>query len=93
MPYQDLVPVMYLTYVVAGTVFLLAVSTVLIRLLLACVLRGSSSGKPLGQEFAWTLVPALVVVGLTVLGDIPHGWTKFAAGHRGTEVKAHLAAR
>ena len=62
MSYRDLFPLMCLTYVVAGTVFLLAVSTVLLRLLLARVLWGPSSRKPLGQEFVWTLVPALVFV-------------------------------
>jgi hypothetical protein len=91
MPYHDLFPFMYLTYVVAGTVFLLTVSTVLIRLLLARVLRGSSPRKPLGEEFVWTLVPALIFVGLTVLGEIPHGWAKFAAGQRGAEMHARLA--
>jgi hypothetical protein len=58
MSHQDLFPfkLMYLVYGVAGTVFLVAVSAVLIWLLLAQVRRGSSPRKPLGQEFVWTLV-------------------------------------
>ena len=91
MSYRDLFPLMCLTYVVAGTVFLLAVSTVLLRLLLARVLRGPSSRKPLGQEFVWTLVPALVFVGLTVLVEIPRGWVNFAEGPHGTVMQARLA--
>ena len=90
MSYRDLFPLMCLTYVVAGTVFLLAVSTVLLRLLLARVLRGPSSRKPLGQEFVWTLVPALVFVGLTVLVEIPRGWVNSAAGPHGTVMQARL---
>jgi len=82
---------MYLTYAVAGAAFLLAVFAVLVGLLLGRVVRGASSGKPLGQEFVWTLVPVLVFVGLTVLGDIPHGWARFVAGHGGAEVPARLA--
>ena len=93
MPYRDLSPFMYLTYAVAGTVFLIAVSTVLIRLFLAQVLRGSSSRKPLGQEFVWTLVPVLVFVGLTVLGEIPRGWVKSVAGLHRTEIRDRLVIR
>jgi len=90
MPHQDLLPLMYLTYVIAGTVFLVAVSAVLIWLFLAKVRRGSSSRMPLGQEFLWTLVPTLVFVGLTVLGEIPRGWGNFAAGPRDSEIQARL---
>jgi len=93
MSYRDLFPLMCLTYVVAGTVFLLAVSTVLLRLLLARVLRGPSSRKPLGQEFVWTLVPVLVFVGLTVLGEIPRGWVKSVAGLDRTEIRDRLVIR
>ena len=91
MPHQDLLALMYLTYVIAGTVFLVAVSAVLIWLLLAQIRRGSSPRKPLGQEFVWTLVPALVFVGLTVLGEVPRGWVKFAAAPRGPEPQVRLA--
>jgi len=91
MSLHDLFPFMYLAYGVAGTVFLVAVSAVLIRLLLAQVRRGSSPRKPLGQEFVWTLVPALVFIGLTVLGEVPRGWVKFAAAPRGPEPQVRLA--
>jgi len=90
MPYQDLFPFMYLAYLVAGTSFLLVVSTVLIWLFLAQVRRGSPSRNLLGQEFIWTLVPALVLVGLTVLGEIPRGWVRFAAGPGGAETHDRL---
>lgn len=91
MSHQDLLPIIYIAYGVAGAAFLVAVSTVFIRLLLGCVLRGASSGKPLGQELVWTLVPALVFVGLTVLGDIRHRWENVAAGDGGAATHARLA--
>jgi heme/copper-type cytochrome/quinol oxidase subunit 2 len=80
---------MYLTYLVVGSVFVVAVCAVVLRLFLATRRRGASS-RLLGQEFVWTLVPALVVVGLTVLGEIPHGWAKLAAGPRGAEIRSRL---
>lgn len=90
MPHQDLFPFMYLAYLVAATGFLLVVSTVLIWLFLAQVRRGSPARKLVGQEFIWTLVPALLLVGLTVLGDIPRGWVRFAAGPGGAEMHDRL---
>jgi len=87
---RDLLPFMYVVFGIAGTVFLAAVCTVLIWLFLAQVRRGSSLRKPLGQEFVWTLVPALVFVGLTVLGEIPRGWVQFAAGPRDPEIQVRL---
>jgi hypothetical protein len=79
MPYQDALPLMYLTYVLAGAGFLLAVSIVLIRLFLAHVRPHAPSRRLTGQEFVWTLVPVLVLLGLTFLGEIPRGWVKSAA--------------
>ena len=90
MPPQDLFPVMYLAYVVAGAGFLLMVSVVLIWLVLAQVRHGSAPRKLFGQEIIWTLVPALVFVGLTVLGEIPRGWVRFAAGTASAEMQVRL---
>jgi len=81
---------MYLTYAVVGAVFLVAVSAALIWPFLASLRRGAASAKLHGREVVWTLVPALVVVGLTVLGEIPRGWVKFAAGPRAAEIPSRV---
>lgn len=91
MPDQGLLPFMHLAYLVVGGGSLVAVSTVMIWLVLTKPRRGVASSTPLGQEFVWTLVPALVLVGLTVLGEIPHGWVKIAAGPRAAEIESRLA--
>jgi heme/copper-type cytochrome/quinol oxidase subunit 2 len=91
MPFRELFPLMYLAYLVAGTVCVFAVSGVLIWLCLAQGRRGPSARSLRGQEFVWTLVPVLVLVGLTVLGEIPRGWARIAAGARGAAIHARLA--
>jgi hypothetical protein len=48
--------------------------------LLTHIARGVSSWTLVRQELIWTLVPALVLVGLTVIGEIPQGWGKVVAG-------------
>ncbi len=88
MPYRDLFPFMYLAYVVVGVVFLAAVTGVLIWLFLGQFRKGRSSRKPLGQEFVWTLVPVLLVVGLTVLSEIPRGWAKATGGAPSSAIPA-----
>jgi asparagine N-glycosylation enzyme membrane subunit Stt3 len=90
MPYHDLLPFMYLTYVIAGTAFLAAASAILVRLFLAWLRRGSASRELVGQEFVWTLVPTLVFLGLTVLGEIPRGWARVAAGPHAGEMQHRL---
>ncbi len=80
MPHRNLFSFMYLSYLVVGTVFLAVVICVLIWLCLGRLRRGRSARRLLGQEFVWTLVPALLVVGLTVLSEIPRGWGKATAG-------------
>ncbi len=79
MPNGIPLPFMYLTYLVVGAVFLAAVCAALVRLCLASLARRRSASALRGQEFVWTLVPVLVMVGLTVLGEIPQGWAKAAA--------------
>lgn len=84
MPTGDLFAVMYVAYAVAATGVLLVASGVLIWLLVVQARRGSRSSRLLGQEFIWTLVPVLVVVGLSVLGRIPHGDMALVVVHGGT---------
>jgi len=81
---------MYLAYLVVGAVFFIAVSAVLLWLFLTRLRRRAASSPLLGQEFVWTLVPALVLVGLSVLGEIPYGWVKIAAGPRAAEIQSRL---
>jgi len=81
---------MYLAYLVAGAVFFIAVSAVMLWLFLTTLRRRGASSHLLGQEFVWTLVPALVLVGLTVLGEIPHGWVKIAAEPHAAKVQSRL---
>jgi heme/copper-type cytochrome/quinol oxidase subunit 2 len=81
---------MYLAYLVAGAVFFIAVSAVMLWLFLTTLRRRGASSHLLGQEFVWTLVPALALVGLTVLGEIPHGWVKIAAGPHAAKVQSRL---
>ena len=89
MPDQGMMlPLMYLAYLVVGAVFFIAVSAVLLWLFLTTLRRRGASSPLLGQEFVWTLVPALVLVGLSVLGEIPRGWVKIAAGPRAAEIQS-----
>jgi hypothetical protein len=39
--------------------------------------------KVTGQELVWSLVPALVLVWLTVASDLPRGWSRVPAGSVG----------
>ncbi|OGB95296.1 MAG: hypothetical protein A2Z31_05490 [candidate division NC10 bacterium RBG_16_65_8] len=87
MPDPNLPSFMYLAYFSAGAAFLLAMATVLIRLWLSAGRRGSPSRTLTGEELIWTLVPALVLLGLTVAGEIPRGWGKVVAGPAAGEVR------
>lgn len=91
MPDQGMMlSLMHRTYLVVGAVFFIAVSAVMLWLFLTTLRRRGASSHLLGQEFVWTLVPALVLVGLTVLGEIPHGWVKIAAGPRAAEAQSRV---
>jgi len=86
MPYPSLFPVMYLVYGAAGIACILAVLTVLVWL---CVGRSPSPPRKLGgQEFIWTLVPLVVLLALTVMGEIPRGWKKAVTGQARGDVQA-----
>lgn len=87
MPYQDVLSFMYLTYVLAGAGFLVVASIVLVWLFLTHARPQAPSRALAGQEFAWTLVPVLVLLGLTLIGEIPRGWVKSATGPGGAEVR------
>jgi hypothetical protein len=69
----------YATYFAAGAACLAAIGAVLVWLVLTQVTRGASSWTLFRQELIWTLVPALVLVGLTVIGEIPQGWGRVVA--------------
>lgn len=90
MPDHGLLAYMYLAYLGVGAVFLLVVSAVMIWLFATTGRRGAASTAGFAQEFVWTLVPALVVASLTVLGEVPHGWVKIAAGPRAAEGQSRV---
>jgi hypothetical protein len=74
---------LYLVYFAAAAGFLGVTVTVLARIALARI-RGGAPGRFAGQEAIWTLVPVLVLVGLTVASEIPQGWQKASHGLLGT---------
>ncbi len=60
------------TFLAAGAAYLLGMAAVLARLL---IVRGRAelpTRKLAGQEIIWTVVPALVLVGLAVVAAFPH---------------------
>jgi heme/copper-type cytochrome/quinol oxidase subunit 2 len=75
-----LFPVTFTAYVVAGAACLVVTGVVVVRLLLTDVRRGLPLRELTRQELIWTLVPALVLVGLTVIGEIPRGWGRAVSG-------------
>lgn len=87
MSHPTMFPVAYAAYFVAGGACLVAVVTVLIQLFLTDLRRGFPTRELARQEFIWTLVPALVLVGLTVIGEIPQAWGPIVAGEGAREVR------
>lgn len=85
----SLASALYLLYFAAAAGFLGATVAVLARIALARI-RGGAPGRFAGQEAIWTLVPLLVLVGLTVAGEIPQGWHKASHGLVGTAERAVL---
>jgi hypothetical protein len=83
----NLASVFYLVYFAAAAGLLGATATVLARIALARI-RGGAPGRFGGQEAIWTLVPVLVLVGLTVASEIPQSWQKASRGLVGTAERA-----
>lgn len=80
MSHPTLLPITFTAYIVTGAACLVVTGVVMVRLLLAYVRRGLPSRELTRQELIWTLVPALVLVGLTVIGEIPRGWGRAVSG-------------
>ena len=65
---------MRLVYLSAVGSFLLAAIGLSVRSWCGAARGGSPSRKLAREELIWTLAPTLIVVGLTVAGEIPLGW-------------------
>lgn len=87
MEHPILASALFLAYFAAAAGLLGATATVLARIALARI-RGEAPGRCAGQEAIWTLVPVLVLVGLTVAAEIPTGWHKASRGLVGTAERA-----
>lgn len=87
MEHSSLASALYLVYFAAAAALLGATATVLARIGLARI-RGGAPGRFTGQEAIWTLVPVLVLVGLTVASEIPQGWHRAWHGLVGTAERA-----
>ena len=61
---------------VAGITFLAAAALVVGYLAVSWLREGSQERPIIGQEIIWTLVPALVVVGLVIMSEISRGGEK-----------------
>ena len=73
----------HLAYGIVGSLFLLVTAACLGFLAIGW-LHQSPPGRTLtGQELVWSLVPALVLVWLTVASDLPRGWGRVPAGSVG----------
>jgi len=57
----------------AGIMFVVAVVLLVGYLAISWVRGGSQRRRLIGQEIVWTLVPALVVLGLLMVSEIPKG--------------------
>jgi predicted aspartyl protease len=75
----NLASALYILYFAATAGLLGATAMVLARIAWAR-LRGGATGRFAGQEAIWTLVPALILVGLTLAGEIPQGWHRASHG-------------
>ena len=83
----NLASALYILYFAATAGLLGATAMVLARIAWAR-LRGGAPGRFAGHEAIWTLVPVLVLVGLTLVSEIPQGWHKASHGFVGTAERA-----
>jgi hypothetical protein len=73
----------YLAFGIVGSLFLLVTAACLGFLAIGWLHRSPPGRKLSGQELVWSLVPALVLVWLTVASDLPRGWGRVPAGSVG----------
>ena len=73
----------HLAYGIVGSVSLLVTVGCLGFLAFGWLHRSPPGRTVTGQELVWTLVPALVLVWLTVASDLPSGWSRVPAGSVG----------
>jgi hypothetical protein len=73
----------YLAYAIVGSVSLLVTAACLGFLAFGWLHRSPPGRKVTGQELVWSLVPAVVLVWLTVASDLPRGWSRVPAGSVG----------
>jgi len=85
--HPTLTSAVYLLYFAAAAGLLGATAAVLARIAFARI-RGGAPGRFAGHEAIWTLVPVLVLVGLTLVSEIPQGWHKASHGFVGTAERA-----
>ena len=74
MGHPSLVSIVFLAYAAAASAFLLVTVFVLCWVVRAAGRSGSGGWALAGQELVWTLIPALVLIALTVAGEFPRGW-------------------
>jgi hypothetical protein len=80
---------LYLVFFAAAAGCLGATATIFARIAFTQI-RAEAPGRFAGQEAIWTLVPVLVLVGLTVAAEIPQGWQKASQGLVGRAERAVL---
>jgi heme/copper-type cytochrome/quinol oxidase subunit 2 len=86
-PDPTLFAFMHLAYFAAAGAFLLAAIGWSVRSWRRAARGGSAPRKLAREEFVWTLAPTLIVIGLTVAGEIPLGWGKHVADRPAGDVR------
>ena len=84
MGHPSLVSIVFLAYAAVASAFLLVTVSVLCWVVRVARRSGSGGWALAGQELVWTLIPALVLVALSVAGEIPRGWQMAIANVTGT---------
>jgi hypothetical protein len=73
----------YLAFGIVGSVLLLVTATCLGFLAIGWLRRSPPGRTFTGQELVWSVVPALVLVWLTMASDLPRGWGRVPVGSVG----------